>query len=657
MKKDAPAQKRSLPAAIRYAFGFYRNPPYIENRLNEADVRSALFLSAVVACVEIGMIIRYIFKYVFLESKCDSVSEFFHYTSGFWFLLIGSVILFSYSLLYVRKKLTNLQKYSKLIIFLYFAFAMVFGAKTAISDFSKGRMIICFLTIMMYVTVICIWRPVTSLLLTLFCGCGFIYLINHYAFDKAGNQLYMDPADLLNYATFMIVVVILELAVYFQRYSDATKSYKLDLKSKTDDLTGIPNMRKFDKDAKKYCSQLLAEQKNPVYLVFDILNFHTYNDRFGYEGGDELLISMAKQIVSAFPDEPAARESGDCFCVLTSAEDFIERAETIRNWIRNTYPEETYLTVRAGAFHMQDAERDPRFAVDRARYALKQIKNNEQFFCEYDSRMSKDYSIRQYVLNNVEKAVKEGYIKVFYQPVVWSEDGTVCGCEALARWIDPDMGFMSPGIFIPVLEEGRQIHKLDLCIYEQVCRRIRECLDNGLPALPTSLNFSRLDFELMDAVGELEALVQKYNIPKEYLHIEITESALTNDVEGLKKAIDILHQKGYMVWLDDFGAGYSSLNVLKDFRFDLLKIDMEFLKCFHSSKNTRKIVETIIELADKLDMNTLAEGVEEEDAAAFLREAGCGRQQGYYYGKPMPYEEILAKLTDGTFRLRTGSSC
>ena len=180
---------------------------------------------------------------------------------------------------------------------------------------------------------------------------------------------------------------------------------------------------------------------------------------------------------------------------------------------------------------------------------------------------------------------------------------------------------------------------------------LRECLDSGLPALPISLNFSRLDFELMDAVGKLDALVQKYEIPKKYLHVEITESALTNDVEGLKKAIGILREKGYMVWLDDFGAGYSSLNVLKDFRFDLLKIDMEFLKGFHDSKNTRKIVETIIELAEKLDMKTLAEGVEEQDAADFLRSAGCGRQQGYFYGKPMPYEEILAKLSDGTYRL------
>ena len=346
-----------------------------------------------------------------------------------------------------------------------------------------------------------------------------------------------------------------------------------------------------------------------------------------------------------------ARESGDYFCALTNAEDFTERIDGIRRKLKEAYPEETYLDIKAGGYLSEYLSKDTRHAIDRARYALKKISGRSDIaFREYDQKMSRDYSLRQYVLNNIDKAVREGYIKVFYQPVMWSEDGHICGTEALARWDDPEMGFLSPGVFIPVLEEGRQIHKLDLCIYDQVCRRIRECLDSGLPVLPTSMNFSRLDFELMDAVGELEKLVEKYDIPKEYLHVEITESALTEDVEGLKYAMDRLHRSGYSIWLDDFGSGYSSMNVLKDFRFDLLKIDMEFLKNFSGNENSRKIISTIIELAQKLDMMTLSEGVETQEAVDFLREAGCGRLQGYFYGKPMPYEDIIAKIKDGTYR-------
>ncbi len=254
-------------------------------------------------------------------------------------------------------------------------------------------------------------------------------------------------------------------------------------------------------------------------------------------------------------------------------------------------------------------------------------------------------------MNYLDIAVREGYIKAYYQPVMSAADGSLCGCEALARWIDPETGFLSPGQFIPVLEESRQIHKLDRCVYENVFRRMRESLDAGLPVLPTSLNFSRLDFELMDAVSELEKLISKYNIPKEYIHVEITESALTENEEGLHRAVNALHEKGYAIWLDDFGSGYSSMNVLKDFRFDVLKIDMVFLKGFHGNKNARLIIQSIINLSRALDMETLTEGVETEEAVEFLKEAGCDRLQGYYYGKPQTYEEILEKIQNGTYKL------
>ena len=213
------------------------------------------------------------------------------------------------------------------------------------------------------------------------------------------------------------------------------------------------------------------------------------------------------------------------------------------------------------------------------------------------------------------------------------------------------MDFLSPGKFIPVLEECRQIHKLDKCVYEIVCRKMRECLDKNLPVFPTSLNFSRLDFELMDAVGELEKLVEKYQIPRKYLHVEITESALSDDVSRLQKSMRILREKGYSIWLDDFGSGYSSMNVLKDYKFDLLKIDMVFLKNFTGNENAHKIIKSILDLAKDLGMMTLTEGVETQEAVDFLQSAGCGRLQGYFYGKPMTYDEIYAKLQDGTYKL------
>ncbi len=265
--------------------------------------------------------------------------------------------------------------------------------------------------------------------------------------------------------------------------------------------------------------------------------------------------------------------------------------------------------------------------------------------------MDSEFHKRQYIVNHIDRAVQDGYIKVYYQPVVWADSKELCGFEALARWLDPTYGFLSPGIFIPVLEEYRQIHKLDACIFEQVCRDMREAMDNDYPVLPVSLNFSRLDFELMDAVGLLEDLIEKYDIPKDYLHVEITESALTENMGVLEEAMKRIKEDGFAMWLDDFGAGYSSFNVLKDFDFDVLKIDMTFLKGFEKNKKSPIILNTIIKLAESIGMLSLTEGVETEEAAEFLRDAGCGRLQGYLYGKPMPLNEIREKIGNGTYKV------
>ena len=644
-------KQRSLGDSIIRFLGFYRNPVYIEDQLKEADVRSAVYLTAIVSLVEIYMLLRYVKNWV-LPGKVASVGEFFHYTSTYWWFLAASLLLLVYCSLFLKKKLRYLGKYSREIIFAYFLLAMYFGVTLSMHDFSRGRMILCFLTMLMYVTIICVWRPYTSILLIVVFGGGFIWLLNHFSFDKAGNPLNLSEGDYINFVTTLVTMFILVVAVYHQRYRDATKSWELGRITVTDDLTGISNMHNFEEVTKAYLAESLAQEKKPVYLTFNLENFQTFNDRCGYAGGDELLTRTAQIISNTFPGEPVARESGDNFAVLTTAEDYLKRVAEIRVRLRAAYPNETYLDVRAGAYRPRDTEDTARHAIDRARYAMRHVTNwQNSFVPEYDEKVSKEYRLRRYILNNVEKAVREGYIQVFYQPVVWAEDGTIAGCEALARWIDPEMGFLSPGAFIPALEEGRQIHKLDLCIYEQVCKRIRDSIDNGLPVLATSLNFSRLDFELMNAVGELEALVEKYRVPKEYLHVEITESAVTEDVEGLQRAMKRLHDGGFAIWLDDFGSGYSSMNVLKDFDFDLLKIDMEFLKNFHNNQNSRKIISSIINLANSLNMMTLSEGVETEEAVDFLREAGCGRLQGYYYGKPMRYEELLEKINDGTLKL------
>lgn len=214
--------------------------------------------------------------------------------------------------------------------------------------------------------------------------------------------------------------------------------------------------------------------------------------------------------------------------------------------------------------------------------------------------------------------------------------GKLCGCEALARWIDPVKGTISPASFIPVLEESRLISRLDRYVIEKVAQLLRYQLENNLPMVPISVNLSRYDFILMDPLAFVEHIVEQYHIPRYYLRIEVTESVLVKNRHLLIDKLRQFHQSGYQVWLDDFGSAYSSLNVLQNYEFDELKIDQGLLRYFN--EDSRKIIRSIVLMAKEMGIHVLAEGAETKEHVDFLRSIGCEKIQGYYYGRPMPYE-------------------
>ena len=247
--------------------------------------------------------------------------------------------------------------------------------------------------------------------------------------------------------------------------------------------------------------------------------------------------------------------------------------------------------------------------------------------------------IADYVIQNIDKAIENGWVRVYYQPVIRTLTGQLCGAESLARWIDPELGFLSPDKFIGALESSRQIHKLDCWIVRKVCSDISERIHNGLDAVPISVNFSRLDLEATDMLKVLEDAVAEFDIPRDYIHVEITESMIVSDAELMTRMIESFRETGYEVWMDDFGSGYSSLTLLKDYHFDTLKLDMEFLRSFND--RSKAIITSTITMAKGINIKTLAEGVETAEQVQFLKEIGCGRLQGYFYGKPMPIDEFF----------------
>ena len=252
-------------------------------------------------------------------------------------------------------------------------------------------------------------------------------------------------------------------------------------------------------------------------------------------------------------------------------------------------------------------------------------------------------ALRQYIQTHIDEALEKGWIRLYYQPVVRALSRTLAGYEALARWQDPVRGLISPAAFIPALEEIHAIHKLDLYMVDQICSLYGPRNDLGFPTVPISFNLSRLDFFDCDIHAEISRRVDRAGIPHGNLAIEITESVFVQDMSVIAPILDQFRQDGYSLWMDDFGSGYSSLNVLKDYAFDTIKLDMGFLRRF--SDRARVIVESVIRMAKDLNIQTLAEGVETEAQAEFLRNIGCSLFQGFLFSKPfeMTREKVVQK--------------
>ena len=259
----------------------------------------------------------------------------------------------------------------------------------------------------------------------------------------------------------------------------------------------------------------------------------------------------------------------------------------------------------------------------------------------------------QYILENLDNALEQQHVKVYFQPVIRTVSRQMCSMEALARWEDPEYGLLPPAVFIPVLEQHVLIHLLDSHVIWQVCALYLEAVSRGDIVVPISLNLSRLDFELCDIFSVVEEAVRAYEVPRQNICIEITESVLTDNETSMLGRIDRFRSAGYPVWMDDFGSGYSSLNTLKDFEFDEIKIDMHFLSDFRL--RSKRILASIVHMAKQINIQTLAEGVETEEQFNFLRDIGCEKVQGYLFGRPMPYGQCIANITQKGMTLESPS--
>ncbi|MDO4537075.1 MAG: bifunctional diguanylate cyclase/phosphodiesterase [Coriobacteriales bacterium] len=430
------------------------------------------------------------------------------------------------------------------------------------------------------------------------------------------------------------------------RHNDRSfKSYEIDL------LTGLANMTHFRHETADMLKTYDNDDDPLAVVHFNIQNFKGYNEEFGFVAGDQLLVLIGAAIQRAFPLSLVARSDADQFVTATTKSKVIEGIKQVRRTFR-AHVKDSSIWLKAGVYVVSDHNLDIGVICDRAKLACDTIKGRRDVYYRiYDEDLKHQIATHHYVLSHFDEALEKGYIKVYYQPIVHVATGEVCDEEALARWDDPERGLMGPMDFIPVLEEARLIHKLDLYIVKRSCENMRRRLKRGLvkdvPAV--SINLSRLDFELCDIVQEIEKILAYYDVPRGYVSIEVTESALTGNQEFLRGEIDRFRADGFEVWMDDFGSGYSSLNLLKDYTFDLIKLDMGFLRRFDENESSRILLANVIHLIKEMGIKTLVEGVETEEQLRFLQSVSCGKAQGYYFGKPQSLQMIMRSMSLGTY--------
>lgn len=414
-----------------------------------------------------------------------------------------------------------------------------------------------------------------------------------------------------------------------------------------DAATGLLSKEAFFDEAAAYLRHSGARDVSIV--CFDVDHFKLFNDLHGLDCGDELLRYLGRALALRFsPDgaQPLARLAADTFALCATGIR-PERVERILVDISSECPNGIDAIVRAGVYRIEDPASPVSIMCDRAVIALRTVKGS--YFDRvalYDPGMREALVLEREVVAGIESALREDRIELFLQPKCNIRTGKIVGAEALARWRHPERGIVAPGEFIPLIERNGLVCSLDLRVWEKTAAWIRGLIDEGVQPVPVSVNVSRADIYLVDVAAELHALVERYGIDPSLIEVEITESAYSERPDRIVAAFDALAERGFTVLMDDFGSGYSSLNMLKDINVDVLKIDMRFLD--RDDRRSKDIMESVIRMARWLDLPVIAEGVETREQVNFLLDVGCSYAQGYYYARPMEAAAFEALLTDGS---------
>lgn len=471
------------------------------------------------------------------------------------------------------------------------------------------------------------------------------------------------PADYINQGyqqmmfvfivTILLLIIVFSFLLLYTNHIRHVSTQRIEHLAYYDDITGAYNTHKF----MELAAARLSEDKNYALVLLDLHGFKFINASFGFSVGDRLLCGVSDILSRALgADEIYYHRFADQFGFLLHTQDesvIRKRVTAIMDAISafelvpgDSHPIHCYCGIKVNQSNSN--ELNIGLMQDRAAAALAQVKNlHGNHLAFYDHTLLERAQHKNHIEQHMHAALRNREFIAYLQPKYDLHTEQIVSAEALVRWQRPDGSLVPPGDFIPIFEQNGFITQLDLYIFEEVCRTQRRWLDEGLPIVPISVNQSRLLFYQKNYLETVHGLVSKYDLDPKYIIIEVTESLATNKAEEIASVISGLHALGFSVSMDDFGSGYSSLNVLRKLSIDELKLDRDFLSSTELEARSRIILRNILELARELHITTVCEGVETRIQADQLRDMGCDIAQGYFFSRPIDIESF-AKLAFGT---------
>ena len=409
-----------------------------------------------------------------------------------------------------------------------------------------------------------------------------------------------------------------------------------------DELTGVLARQFFLHHAENI--RKISYDTSYTLLAIDIDNFKMANEQYGEDKCNEFLGYIGHFIKERLTGGLAGRYGGDQFILLLEDNERISE-ENIKKYTDEVIKNAPipHQTIKVGIYKSIDMEQPMTQCCDRAFMAIRGIKGvYQKDVSYYTGEMHAKMMEEQRILDSMESSLQNNDFKVYYQPKHDSGSGKIIGAEALVRWVHPEFGFMNPGQFIPLFERNGFISKLDEYVYRKVCKDMRNWKEKGLPRFPVSVNVSRKDYLENGFIDNQIAYAKDMGIDPSLIHVEVTETLYQDSTEIIVDQVRKLQKEGHLIEMDDFGTGYSSLSMLTQFPLDVIKLDISFVR---NLAQNQVVVDAIINLAHKMGMKLVAEGVETEEQYETLKEMGCDFIQGYYFSKPLPLENFEEYLS------------